>query len=286
MNSDGASGKDAIPAELYKATGPEAIDVFHDILSHIWEQEKMPEDFWDALIVVLYKNKGSKANSRNYRGISLLFIAGKILAWVILNWLITMSEANLPEAQCGFCPGCSTVNMIFSVGQVQEKCIEHNLNSYSVFIDLTKAFDTVNIEALWSILAWYSCPHKLIQIIKLFHVNMTGQVLWNGKQSDPFKISNGVKKGCVLAPVLFNMFFICVLNYTVHGLDEGVYIHYHFDGSVFSLHQLTAKSKTLTDLIQAALFADDCALMAHQVQWPSNHAEQALICLKAILPDK
>ena len=48
MSSDQALGKDGIPAELYKAAGPEAIDVFHDILSHILEQEKMPEDFQDA----------------------------------------------------------------------------------------------------------------------------------------------------------------------------------------------------------------------------------------------
>ena len=81
---------------------------------------------------------------------------------------------------------------------------------------------------------------------------MTGQVLSNGSQSDPFEISNWAKQGCVLAPVL--------LNYTVQGLDEGVYIHYGLDGSIFNLCQLTAMSKTLTDLIQAALFADDCAL--------------------------
>ena len=98
MNSDQTPGKNRIPAKLYKAAGPEAIDVFHDILSHIWEQENMPEDFWDASTVALYKNKGSKANCRNYRGISLLSITRKILAQVILNQLITMSKANLPEA--------------------------------------------------------------------------------------------------------------------------------------------------------------------------------------------
>ena len=167
----------------------------HNILSHIWEQEKMPEDFWDALNVTLYKNKGSKANCGNYGGISLISITGKILAWVILNWLIIMSEANLPEAQCGFWPGCSTVNMTVSVGQFQEKCIEQNLNLYSVFINLTKIFDTVNREALWSKLAWYDCPQKFIKIIRHFHVGMTGQVLSNNVQSDPFKISNGVKQG-------------------------------------------------------------------------------------------
>ena len=59
MNSNWALGKGGILAKLYKAVGQEAIDIFHDILSHMWEQEKMSEDFPDALIVDLYKNKGS-----------------------------------------------------------------------------------------------------------------------------------------------------------------------------------------------------------------------------------
>ena len=65
----------------------------------------MPADFKDALIVALYKNKGSKADCGNYRGIFLLSIAGKIIARVILNRLITISEQILPEFQCGFRPG-------------------------------------------------------------------------------------------------------------------------------------------------------------------------------------
>ena len=224
----------------------------------------MPENFRDALIVALYKNKGSKANCGNYRGISLLSIAGTFFARIILNRLIAVSEANLQEAQCGFRPGRSTVDMIFTVRQVHEKCLEQNLDLYSVFIDLTKAFDTVNREALWDVLARFGCPTKFIQIIHLFHVDMTGQVLSSGEQSDPFIISNGVKQGCVLAPVLFNLFFTCFLRQAVGNMDEGAYVRFRYDGSIFDLRRLSAKTKTLNSLIQEALFADDCALMAHK----------------------
>ena len=92
----------SIPAEIYKAAGPNALEAFHDVLQSIWEEERMPDDFRDALIFSLYKNKGSKSGCGNYRGISLLSIAGKIFARVILNRLIAVSEQNLPEAQCGF----------------------------------------------------------------------------------------------------------------------------------------------------------------------------------------
>ena len=214
--------------------------------------------------MALYKNKGSKADCGNYRGISLLSIAGKIFARIILNRLIAVSEANLPEAQCGFRPGRSTVDMIFTVRQVQEKCLEQNLDLYSVFIDLTKAFVTVNRETLWDVLTRYGCPPKFIQIIHFFRVDMTGQVLSNGEQSDPFSISSGVKQGCVLAPVLFNLFFACVLRQAVGNMDEGVYVRFRYDGSIFDLRKLSAKTKTLNSLIQETLFADDCALMAHK----------------------
>ena len=53
---------------------------------------------------------------------------------------------------------------------------------------------------------------------------MVGVVLAGGNTSAPFEISNGVKQGCVLAPVLFNLFFTCVLNHALRDLDRGIYI--------------------------------------------------------------
>ena len=151
-NSGKTSGKDSIPTEIYKAAGPNALEAFHDVLQSIWEEEEIQDDFHDALIFSLYKNKGSKCDRGIYRGISLHSIAGKIFARVIVHRLIALSEQNLPEAQCGFRIGRSKVDMIFAMRQLQEKCIEQNMPLYSVFIDLTKAFDTVSREALWTVL--------------------------------------------------------------------------------------------------------------------------------------
>jgi hypothetical protein len=117
----------------------------------------MPQDFRDATIVARFKNKGSRTDCGNYNGISLLSIAGIILARIILNRLITsIPEQNLPESQCGFRPERSTIDM----RQVQEECLEQNRSLYSVFIDLTKAFDTVNRETLCAILAKLGCRKK------------------------------------------------------------------------------------------------------------------------------
>ena len=96
MNSGRTPGKDGLPSELFKALRNETLEAFHSILTSIREEEEIPSGLHNATIVSLYKNKGSRTNYWNYRGISLLSITGKILARIILNKLITtVSEKNL-----------------------------------------------------------------------------------------------------------------------------------------------------------------------------------------------
>ena len=71
LNTNRALGKDGILAKIYKAASPNTLESFHHVLNSIPDEEDMPEDFCDALIVI-YKNKGNKTDCRNYRGISLL----------------------------------------------------------------------------------------------------------------------------------------------------------------------------------------------------------------------
>ncbi len=130
--------------------------------------------------------------------------------------------------------------MIFTVTQVQEKCLEQNMNLYIFFIDLTKAFDMVNIDALWVILRKLFCPAKFTKLIQLVHIDMKGEVLSGEEPSDQFTISNGMKQSFVFAPVLFNLFFTqvllhAVLLHAVRDLNLGVYISYRLNGSLFDL---------------------------------------------------
>lgn len=67
-NSGRASGKDGIPAEIYKVAGLNTLEAFQDIKLQIGDEEEMLNNFHDALIVALYKNKGSKADCGNCRG--------------------------------------------------------------------------------------------------------------------------------------------------------------------------------------------------------------------------
>ena len=256
--------KDGTPAEIFKSAGPVAFEALHSLLTSIWEEEDVPKEFENTTFASLFKDRGSKTDSGNYRGISVLSVAGKVLVRVILNRLITkISEENLPEAQCGFRPNRSTTDMIFSVSQVQEKCTKQNMDLVAVFADLTKAFDTVSRDALWVILSKLGCPTKFVNLTRQFHDDMTEQVLSDVEASEPFSISNGVKQGCVLAPALFNLFFACVLNHVIRDLEQGVYLRYRLDGSLFDLRRLTAKTNIVKKTVLEALFSDGCAFMAH-----------------------
>jgi len=92
---------------------------------------------------------------------------------------------------------------------------------------------------------------------------MSGSVLPDSDPYPPFQSVNGNKQGCVLAPVLFNLFLFCVLNHTLRSVKHGVYLRHRWDGSLFNLKRLQAKIKTVETLIVEALFAYDCALLTH-----------------------
>ncbi|PFX13645.1 LINE-1 retrotransposable element ORF2 protein [Stylophora pistillata] len=91
MKKGKAAGPDGIPAEAYKAAGSALIEKLHVLLMRIWDEEVIPSDLQDALIVTIFK-KGDTANCENYRGISLLSIAGKIFARILACRLFPIAE--------------------------------------------------------------------------------------------------------------------------------------------------------------------------------------------------
>jgi len=76
----------------------------------------------------------------------------------VLARLQQLAENVYPESQCSFHIECSTVDMIFSLRQLQEKCREQEKPLYIAFIDLTKAFDLVSWDGLFNILLKIRCP--------------------------------------------------------------------------------------------------------------------------------
>ena len=116
-----------------------------------------------AKIITLYKNKCDRSDCNSYRGISLLSIIGKVFARVVLVRLQVLAECIYPETQCGFRSKRSTVDMIFSIRQLQEKCREQQMPLYIAFIHLTKAFDLVSRQGLFQLLKKIGYPPSAAQ---------------------------------------------------------------------------------------------------------------------------
>ena len=133
-------------------------------------------------------------------------------------------HGHLPGTQCGLRPNGSTVDTIYSIHQVQEKCLEQSMDLYAVFIELTKAFNRVNGEALWIILSDLGCPDKFVSHIRQFHDDMSGQVLSGGEVSEPFNINSGIRQGFVFWPWSCSIpFFACILSHATRDLDLRVH---------------------------------------------------------------
>ena len=76
-------GEDALLAEIFKHGGCKLQEQLHLLILLIWKTETTPKQFRNAEIVTIFKNKGTKADCSNYRGVSLLSVAGKILTKIL-----------------------------------------------------------------------------------------------------------------------------------------------------------------------------------------------------------
>ena len=120
MANEKTVGPDGLPAEMLKLGLQQDRTIlleFHLLTTLIWRKGKLPQQWKDAVITVLHK-KGDKMECGNYRSISLVSHAGKILLKVVARRLSAYCGAKglLPEEQCGFRPNRSTTDMMFVCG--------------------------------------------------------------------------------------------------------------------------------------------------------------------------
>eukprot|EP00752_Nemacystus_decipiens_P003356 g3103.t1 len=218
-----AVGPDLLAAELLKVDGddePIVRERLRAIFVEVWNGGEMPQEWKDATIKVLLYKKGDRSNCNNFRGISLLSHVDKVLAKTITNRLTAFCEANhiLPEEQCGFRPGRSTVCMLFVVRRLQKLGRRRRIP----FIDLQKAYDSVDRELLWKVLARAGIPAEMIAVIHKFHVGMRARVrMDDGELSDWFPVTQGLRQGCsMMSPPLSNVFFAAPLEVIITRFSQ------------------------------------------------------------------
>ena len=159
--------------------------------------------------------KRDRTECGNYRGISLVAQAGKILLKIIARRLSDYCDrlGILPEEQSGFRPNRSTTDMMFVIRRLQELARKKRIPLYVCFINLTKAYDSVDRTLLWTVLARFGVPLQMISVIRQFQDGMRACVrLDDGVCSEWFAVEQGLRQGCVLASLLFKIFFAAVTH--------------------------------------------------------------------------
>jgi hypothetical protein len=167
----------------------------------------------DVTISVLFK-KGEKSKCDNYRGISIINHDGKLLERLIQNRLLPYVQelGCIPDSQCGFLPGRSTVDAVLVSRLVSTFALEKDVPLYKCFIDLTKAYDKVDRNTLWKILHRIGVPPKILKVIVNLHEGAMARVRLEGQSSEDFELKRGLKQRSVFAPLLFNIFFGAIIN--------------------------------------------------------------------------
>ena len=186
----------------------------------------MPRQWKDAIIMVLHKKEESD-RVRQLRGISLVTYAGKILLKIIAKHLSEYCErvGILPEEQSGFRPNRSTTDIMFMIPWLQELARKKRIPLYVCLIDLTKAHDSFDRTFLWTVLAHFGVPQNTILVIRQFHDGMRACARLDDKVCSVwFAVEQGLRQGCVLAPLLFNTFLAVVINVasTRFKADKGI----------------------------------------------------------------
>jgi len=241
LKSNKLGGTDTIISELIKQGGRTFKQRIYKLLLMMWEKEHLPNHWKEGIICPLYK-KGDILDCTNYRPITLLNVAYKIFAIILNQKLLDIIETELGDYESGFRPSRSTIDNIFMIRQIIEKCYEYNIDIRNIFIDYTHAFDSIKGNKIIDSLTQIKVPPKLIRLVKLTFENTTAKVKVNNAYTSEFRVESGVKQGDPLSPTLFNLVIDTVLR------------------------KLDLKGNISTQLRQLMAYADNVLRTAHTKQ--------------------
>src|SRR3978361_1936150 len=209
-------GKGGINMELIKYGGEELQKQIHLLIQKIWREEKMPEEWESGQIVTIHK-KGDQRKCENYRGITLLNTAYKILSTIIQRRLADATKGIVGQYQCGFTRGRSTIDAIHIIKQIMEKAYESRIEMEMLFIDFERAFDSIRREKLMLALKELGIEPKLRRLVQMTMRETVVSIKTLKGETEEFKIFKGVRQGDSLSATLFNL----ALEYVTRNINKG-----------------------------------------------------------------
>jgi len=206
----------------------------------------VPPDWREGYLIKLPK-KGDLSNCSNYRGITLLSVAGNVFNRIILERMKGEIDPWLRDEQAGFCPNRSCTDQIATLSITIEQSLEWNSPLYTNFVDDEKAFDSINRGTLWKLLIHYGIPTKLVSLIKNSYEGTGCRVIHSGQLTKHFEVKTGVRQGCLLSPFLFLLVINWIMKICTKQRRNGI-------------------QWTLNTQFEELYFADDLELLSHSHQ--------------------
>ena len=205
LNENKANGPFSIPSKIFKLIKNNVSEPLCEIINLSFSTGIYPDNLKIAKILPVYKNKGSNLECNNYRPISLLSNINKIFEKLMHSRLFNFLNLHncIYNLQFGFREKHSTDHALFSITEKIRETLDDNNFVCGTFIDLQKAFDTVDHSILLKKLENYGVRGLSNQWFESYLNNRKQYVSINGFDSMVQDISIGVPQGSVLGPLLF-----------------------------------------------------------------------------------
>ena len=200
-----SAGLDLIYGEHFKYAHPKVTVLLSLVFNSIVIHGYIPKALMDTVLVPLVKDKKrSLMESDNYRPLAITCVASKILELLILeryNILLCTTDN-----QFGFKSKHSTDLCVYTLKQVIEYYKSLNSAVHLCYLDASKAFDKINHWKLFSKLLHRGVPFIIVRLLMFWYCSQTFCIRWGNTLSNSFNVSNGVRQGGILSPILFNVF--------------------------------------------------------------------------------
>jgi hypothetical protein len=212
-----ATGVDNVPAELLKRGGEAVVVTLTLVFNLLLHHEYTPRQWNRGEIVPLLKSPQLDSTSpSSYRPITLLTHVSKVFTSILNSRLTDWCERHgvLHESQGGFRATRSTTDQIFTLHTAtQLRAMRDGASSYLCFVDLEKAYDNVWRDGLWCKLRRVGVRGKVLRVLQQLYTDVESRFVVDGRYVTPWvPMRKGVRQGCVLSPLLFNIYIDDVLR--------------------------------------------------------------------------